>query len=231
MAEQVRQKGVKQGSNLDQSLGINERELENTMQEFLDEEKKPGTNIWNIATISGLVMLFIGMTFLMQMVGLDFGPNMSELIQAMPIIGGILVTLIGFGWIVGERKRIKKERKRKKKERQAAREATSSRGQFKMRNDLDSSSSSRSHKGYDAYALRQQKRLFKSRTDKKLFGVCGGIAKYFGISATMVRLIFAVAFFLSYAGPALIIYFGLAIALKKEPIELIDDAEFYEDDD
>ena len=34
----------------------------------------------------------------------------------------------------------------------------------------------------------QEKKLYKSRTDKKINGVCGGLAKYVGIDATVVRL-------------------------------------------
>ena len=33
-----------------------------------------------------------------------------------------------------------------------------------------------------------EKKLYKSSTDKKICGVCGGIAKYFGIDSTLVRL-------------------------------------------
>ncbi|UXH43962.1 PspC domain-containing protein [Rossellomorea vietnamensis] len=33
-------------------------------------------------------------------------------------------------------------------------------------------------------------KLIKSRTDKSISGVCGGIAEYFGISSLGVRLIF-----------------------------------------
>jgi len=32
------------------------------------------------------------------------------------------------------------------------------------------------------------KKLYRSTTDKKLAGVCGGFAEYFGIDATWVRL-------------------------------------------
>ena len=34
----------------------------------------------------------------------------------------------------------------------------------------------------------QNKRLHRSRTDRKLLGVCGGIAEYFDIDSTIVRL-------------------------------------------
>lgn len=36
--------------------------------------------------------------------------------------------------------------------------------------------------------MENKKRLKKSSTDKKIFGVCGGIAEYFDIDSTIVRL-------------------------------------------
>ena len=36
------------------------------------------------------------------------------------------------------------------------------------------------------------KKLFRSRTDRMLCGVCGGIGEYFNIDATLIRLIWAV---------------------------------------
>jgi phage shock protein C len=32
------------------------------------------------------------------------------------------------------------------------------------------------------------KKLYRSQTDKMIAGVCGGIAEYFGIDSTLVRL-------------------------------------------
>lgn len=40
-----------------------------------------------------------------------------------------------------------------------------------------------------------EKKLYRASIDKKLFGVCGGIAHYFGIDSTLVRLITTVLFF------------------------------------
>ena len=39
-----------------------------------------------------------------------------------------------------------------------------------------------------------EKKLLKSSDNKKLAGVCGGLAKFFGIDATIIRLIFALSF-------------------------------------
>ncbi len=40
-----------------------------------------------------------------------------------------------------------------------------------------------------------EKKLYKSRTDKKICGVCGGIAKYFDIDSSIVRLVTILLFF------------------------------------
>ncbi len=37
-----------------------------------------------------------------------------------------------------------------------------------------------------------KKRLYKSKTDRKIDGVCAGIAEYFGIDPTVVRLGWAI---------------------------------------
>ena len=37
------------------------------------------------------------------------------------------------------------------------------------------------------------KRLFKSRNERKIFGVCGGIAEYFNIDPTVVRVAWVIA--------------------------------------
>ncbi len=40
-----------------------------------------------------------------------------------------------------------------------------------------------------------EKKFYLSNTDKKLAGVCGGIAEYFGIDSLLVRVIFLILFF------------------------------------
>lgn len=61
------------------------------------------------------------------------------------------------------------------------------------------------------------KRLCKSSTDKKIFGVCGGLAQYFGIDPTIVRLIWALLFFC--AGTGLLAYIIAALVLPNEYTE------------
>ncbi len=38
-----------------------------------------------------------------------------------------------------------------------------------------------------------EKRLTRSRKDKKIFGVCGGLANYFEIDPTIIRLAWALS--------------------------------------
>lgn len=53
------------------------------------------------------------------------------------------------------------------------------------------------------------RRLTRSRTDRKIAGVCGGIAQYFGWDPTLVRVVYVVASVVSVAFPGIIIYLVL----------------------
>jgi len=60
---------------------------------------------------------------------------------------------------------------------------------------------------------QQGKRLQRSSRDKKLAGVCGGLAHYFGIDATLVRVVFVL---LTLAGgPGLLLYLVLWLVLPQ----------------
>lgn len=58
------------------------------------------------------------------------------------------------------------------------------------------------------------KRLYKSQTDKKICGVCGGLAEFFGIDPTIVRLIWAIL--IVVGGTGILAYIIAAIVLPKE---------------
>lgn len=53
------------------------------------------------------------------------------------------------------------------------------------------------------------KRLYRSETDRKLCGVCGGIAEYFNIDSTVVRLIMIAVALLLHIGVAFYILAAL----------------------
>ncbi|MBF0780387.1 MULTISPECIES: PspC domain-containing protein [unclassified Granulicatella] len=70
------------------------------------------------------------------------------------------------------------------------------------------------------------KKLYRSRKDRKIAGVCGGFAEYFGIDSMVVRLIFGVviAFLvLPTFGTAVILYIVLALAIPNDPFISGDD--------
>jgi phage shock protein C len=225
--------------NLDSIMDFEDHELQNTMKEFLEEEKKANTNIWNFATIAGIAMFFVGMIFIVQSLGLGFGPDLSGLINVMPLIGGALVTLVGFGFFVGDRKKSKEKRSKAKSKSQSFSYDydfdygdTTGEEDYTLNNDLGSKGKKRTKsKGaagtFDSanYTFKQSKKLYKSRTDKKWAGVCGGLAKYFGISSTVIRLLFVITFFAG-SGTSLLVYLALALALDKEPPEMMDEFDF-----
>lgn len=62
-------------------------------------------------------------------------------------------------------------------------------------------------------------KLRKSRTNKMLTGVCGGIGETFGIDPTLVRLAWAVLTF--FAGTGLLLYIAAAIIIPEED-DIID---------
>jgi phage shock protein PspC (stress-responsive transcriptional regulator) len=58
------------------------------------------------------------------------------------------------------------------------------------------------------------KKLFKSKTDKKIAGVCGGLGKYLDIDPSIIRLIWASLVF--FAGTGLYLYIIAALILPFE---------------
>ncbi len=61
----------------------------------------------------------------------------------------------------------------------------------------------------------ENKKLYRSITDRKIFGVCGGFAQYFGFDSTLVRLGFIVL--LLFAGSSLLFYIIAAIVMPEQP--------------
>jgi phage shock protein C len=60
------------------------------------------------------------------------------------------------------------------------------------------------------------KRLYRSETDKKVAGVCGGIAEYANVDPTLVRAVFIL---LTLAGgPGVLLYFILMFIMPKNPL-------------
>ncbi len=60
-----------------------------------------------------------------------------------------------------------------------------------------------------------KKKLYRSTTDKKIAGVCGGIAAYFDIDATLIRL--AWALLTIFGGLSIWLYIIAAIIMPENP--------------
>lgn len=61
-----------------------------------------------------------------------------------------------------------------------------------------------------------ENRLARSRSDRILGGVCGGLARYFGIDATIVRLVFVLAV-LSGLSPLIYVILWIIMPLEGAP--------------
>lgn len=59
--------------------------------------------------------------------------------------------------------------------------------------------------------------LYRSRSNRMLAGVCGGLAAWLGWSPTWVRLLYIVVSVLSAAFPGTISYIILWLVVPKEP--------------
>jgi phage shock protein PspC (stress-responsive transcriptional regulator) len=59
------------------------------------------------------------------------------------------------------------------------------------------------------------KKFYRSRTDRKIWGVCGGIAKYFDIDPTIVRIVAVASLICGSLG--FWIYIIMALVVPTEP--------------
>ncbi len=59
------------------------------------------------------------------------------------------------------------------------------------------------------------KRLYLSNTDRKLAGVCGGIAEYFGIDPTIVRVLWTICSLFFFSG--ILAYLICWLVIPRQP--------------
>ena len=62
--------------------------------------------------------------------------------------------------------------------------------------------------------MAEIKRLYRSKKDRILGGVCGGMGKYFGIDSNLVRLLFVLLAFAGGAG--IIVYLAGWLIIPEE---------------
>lgn len=65
--------------------------------------------------------------------------------------------------------------------------------------------------------MTEQKRLYRSRNDRMIGGVCGGLGKFLDIDPTIIRVVVAV---LTFPFPATILaYFIMLLVVPEEPLD------------
>lgn len=217
-------------SQMEKTLNISDQDLHTTLNEFLEEkEKKPKESIWNFSTITGLVLVLISAAFVgnvvsTQVLGLGTLPFLSTLMSVTPYIGGVILGLL----LIGTFSRSKSEKIEAKEEKEKVKETYDKLDKFlyseeetkTYRNKAKAKTSNTSK--FERFKISASNRLMKSRTDKKIAGVCGGLAKHLGISSTIIRLLFVAAIILGW-GSFILVYIALAFVMPKEPIYEMDD--------
>jgi len=64
--------------------------------------------------------------------------------------------------------------------------------------------------------IMESKKLYRSKKQRMICGVCGGIAEYFNIDPTIIRLVWVL--FALTGGSGLLIYFIAAIIIPDETV-------------
>lgn len=64
---------------------------------------------------------------------------------------------------------------------------------------------------------KEIKRLYLSGSDKKLSGVCGGLAEYLEVDSTLIRLAWIVLTFATGIIPGLVGYLVAAVVMPNKP--------------
>lgn len=63
--------------------------------------------------------------------------------------------------------------------------------------------------------MAEPKRLYRSKKDRMIAGVCGGLGEYFNVDPVLLRIAFVVLTF--FSGSGLILYLILAVVVPSEP--------------
>ena len=63
--------------------------------------------------------------------------------------------------------------------------------------------------------MNATRKLYRSTTNRQLAGVCGGLAEYFNLDVTLIRVLFVLLAVLG--GSGLVIYVAMWIIVPKEP--------------
>lgn len=211
---------------MEKTLNITEQDLHSSLNDFLEEkEKKPVESMWNFTTISGLILVLISAAFIGNSVGSAlFGistlPIITTLMQFAPYFGGALLGVIILSAL---KKRSRKQTVVEEKEKERVKQTYDKLDEFLYQGEIKSEKKkSGTDKSFKDFDVNSSQKLSRSRTDKKLAGVCGGLAKHLGMSSTVLRLIFVAALFLSF-NTFILVYIALSFVMPKESVSEMDE--------
>ncbi len=168
---------------------LSDDELERLLFEESSGSEK---GFWNLPTIAGLSLIVVGVAYIFQELGMWNGFDVSVLAEMLPWLAGILIILLGFGVLSWRPKRKRNVKK--------GVQVPSGKETLVVE--------SGSEKDED------KKRLTRSR-NKKISGVAAGIAEYFNIDPTLVRIAFVVGLIASGGPPLILAYIILAIVMPE----------------
>lgn len=176
---------------------LSDEDLETIL--FDDEPTGKRQGFWNLPTIAGLSLIVVGVAYLFQELGIWNGFDFSILVSMLPWLAGILIILVGFGVLSW------RPRKRSKKSARVKKGVTTLKAE----------------KEVPLNSVKSKKRLVKT-SDKKVAGVAGGIAEYFAIDPTLVRIAFVIGT-IATQGSFLIAYLILAFVMPKPETTTIEE--------
>lgn len=189
----------------------------------LEEEKSDSP--WNFSTVAGLSLIVVGVLYLLQQLGLADGLGVTLIANMLPWLAGVLIILVGFG--VLSRDRSSARRADRVEPGPSDRDAGPDTGREDDREDGSDTDTSRTDDSDPAMspditraardfvrAVRRtlsEKRLTKSR-DRKIAGVCAGLAEYVGVDPTLMRIAWVAAAIFGL-GSAVLLYLILILVM------------------
>ncbi len=223
-------------NHLDESFHMTDDEFEHKRSEYNNDNTNEAGN-GKIARGAGIIILLIAILFIIQKYFFPIGPDLSSILRIIPLTGAILVIAIGLGLLTQIRSRRGSRSGREdfdttaefsksgfsynphdeKESDYTVGQKTRAEDRREAGSEYEQSEESRS--SGEPYGFQAQKRWYRSKEEKILFGVCGGLAERFEVDPTIVRALFALAF-LSY-GFSLVIYIVLAVVLPKKPRHIL----------
>ena len=173
------------GENLDLDM-LSDEELEEIL---FEEDAAKQRSPFNLPTMAGLSMIVVGIAYLLERLGVLSGFNLGAMVSWLPWLAGVLIILLGFGvlsWRPKKKKRKSVTQRRVRTERREEVVVETPEPRTSSRRSTRSTSRSRTTARVEA---KTKSRLRKSQ-DRKIAGVAGGLAEYFNLDPTLVRIAF-----------------------------------------